>query len=224
MATGNYISYIRVSTKRQDESGLGLDAQRAAIGRHLNGSDWTISAEFVEIESGRNNSRPQLKAALDACKKTKSVLLVAKIDRLSRNSTFINQLLDSGVEFVAVDNPHATRMMIQLLAVFADHEVRTISKRIKEALAQARERGVQLGNPDMKTFQAQGVDKIKCNADSFAALHIADIQRLRARRFTLQMVADWFNSNDILTARGGKWRPQTVKNIISRTSPHPQLS
>ncbi len=141
-----FVSYIRVSTTKQGESGLGLEAQREAVARHL-GANAPL-AEFLEVESGkRSANRPQLIAALDLCKRKKAVLVIAKLDRLSRNLYFIAGLLESGVEFTACDNPHANKMTIQLLAVFAEHEREMISARTKAALAAAKTRGTVLGNP-----------------------------------------------------------------------------
>jgi DNA invertase Pin-like site-specific DNA recombinase len=128
-----FVSYYRVSTDKQGASGLGLEAQREAVTRHLGSS--VPMEEFVEVESGKGSSnRPQLLAALDLCKRKKATLVIAKLDRLSRNLFFIAGLLESGVEFVACDNPHANKMTIQLLAVFAEHEREQISARTKAAL------------------------------------------------------------------------------------------
>ena len=121
--SGKWVSYLRFSTDRQGESGLGLEAQRNAVADYLNGGKWTLAAEFVEIESGkRSDNRPQLAAALAACKKQRAKLVVAKLDRLSRNMAFIATMMNSGVEFVAVDNPHATRLTLHILAAVAEHE------------------------------------------------------------------------------------------------------
>jgi DNA invertase Pin-like site-specific DNA recombinase len=135
----------RVSTDRQGESGLGLDAQRKLVADYLNGGSWTLSAEFTEVESGKRSDRPQLAAALAMAKRLRAKLIVAKLDRLSRNVSFISALMDSGVEFIAADMPFANKMTLQVLAVFAEHERDVISARTKQALAAAKERGVQLG-------------------------------------------------------------------------------
>src|SRR5436305_5419555 len=144
---GNFVSYYRVSTDRQGESGLGLDAQRNAD--YLNGGCWNLLAEFTEIESGKRADRPQLAAALGACKKQKARLVIAKLDRLSRNLAFIATLMDSGVEFVAVDNPHANKLTIHILAAVAQHERELISARTSAALKAAKARGKRLGNPKL---------------------------------------------------------------------------
>jgi DNA invertase Pin-like site-specific DNA recombinase len=141
---GKWVAYYRVSTDRQGESGLGLEAQRRAVADYLNGGSWTLAAEYTEVESGkRSDNRPQLTAALAACKRLKAKLIVAKLDRLSRNVGFICALLNSGVEFVAADMPHANKMTLQVLAVFAEHERDLISARTKQALAARRGQGAR---------------------------------------------------------------------------------
>jgi DNA invertase Pin-like site-specific DNA recombinase len=128
---GKFIAYFRVSTDRQGKSGLGLEAQREAVLAYLNGGSWTMVAEFTEIESGKHADRPQLAAALAACKKHKAKLVIAKLDRLSRNLAFIATLMDSGVEFVAVDNPHANKLTVHILAAVAQHEREAIAQRTR---------------------------------------------------------------------------------------------
>src|SRR3984893_17063911 len=120
---GKFIAYFRVSTDRQGKSGLGLDAQRDAVMAYLNGGKWTLIAEFTEVESGkRDDNRPQLAAAIAACKKLKAKLVIAKLDRLSRNVAFISALMDSGVEFIAADMPHANKLPIHILAEVAEDQ------------------------------------------------------------------------------------------------------
>src|ERR1700750_2997805 len=135
-----FVSYIRVSTTKQGESGLGLEAQREAVSRHV--GDKEILAEFTEIESGKaHTNRPQLLAAVELCKRKKATLVIAKLDRLARNVHFISGLMEAGVEFVAADNPHANKMTLQMLSVFAEHEREQISARTKAALKAAKARG-----------------------------------------------------------------------------------
>jgi DNA invertase Pin-like site-specific DNA recombinase len=141
-----FIAYYRVSTKRQGESGLGLDAQKDAVLSYLNGGNWTLKESFVEIESGRKTkNRPALQEAIAACRKHKATLVIAKLDRLARNVAFISNLMDSKVEFLAVDNPHATRFTLHILAAVAEHEADMISQRTKAALSAAKARGKELG-------------------------------------------------------------------------------
>src|SRR5436309_13458918 len=132
--SGKFVAYYRVSTDRQGKSRLGLDAQREAVTSYLNGGSWQLVQEFVEVESGKRADRPQLAAALAACRKHKAKLVIAKLDRLSRNLAFIAALMDSGVEFVAVDNPHANKLTVHILAAVAQHERAMIAQRTKEAL------------------------------------------------------------------------------------------
>src|SRR5256714_3172179 len=144
---GRFVAYFRVSTDRQGKSGLGLEAQRKSVLDYLDGGRWSLVAEFTEIESGKHNDRPELATALATCKKQKAKLVIAKLDRLSRNLAFIAALMDSGVEFIAVDNPHANKLTVHILAAVAEHEREMISERTKAALQAAKARGVKLGNP-----------------------------------------------------------------------------
>src|SRR5437764_2513710 len=140
-----FIAYYRVSTDRQGRSGLGLDAQREAVLRHLADHAGELIGEFCEVESGRRSDRPQLAAAIAAAKKARATLIIAKLDRLARNVHFVSGLMESGVDFVAADMPHANKTMIQIHAVMSEWERDAISKRTKDALAAAKARGVNLG-------------------------------------------------------------------------------
>jgi len=134
-----YAHYLRVSTTKQGIDGYGIDAQRAAIARYV------PAAEFLEVESGKRKDRPELLRALDFCKKTKAVLVVAKLDRLARNVAFVTMLMESGVELVCADFPTANRLAIHVLSAVAEHEARMISSRTKAGLAAAKAKGVALG-------------------------------------------------------------------------------
>jgi DNA invertase Pin-like site-specific DNA recombinase len=144
--SGKFVSYYRVSTDRQGRSGLGLDAQKKAVQQRLNGGQWQLVAEFVEIESGKRAKRPQLDAALAACKKHKAKLVVAKLDRLSRNVSFLLKLIDAGVEVLFADLPELNgamgRFMLTTMASVAELEAGLISERTKAALKAAKTRGV----------------------------------------------------------------------------------
>src|SRR5262249_45376622 len=142
---GKFFSYLRVSTDKQGERGYGLDAQRQAVETYLNGGSWELLGEFVEIESGKRSDRPQLAAALAACKKHKARLVIAKLDRLARNVAFIANLMDGKVDFVCCDMPEATRLTIHVLAAVAEHEREMIAERTKAGLRAAKARGVVLG-------------------------------------------------------------------------------
>jgi DNA invertase Pin-like site-specific DNA recombinase len=144
---GKFIAYFRVSTDRQGKSGLGLDAQREAVMNYLNGGRWTLVDEFTEVESGKRSDRPELEKALMACRKHKAKLVIAKLDRLSRNVHFISGLKERKVDFVACDMPSANAFMINVYAAVAQEERRMISDRTKAGLAAAKARGVKLGGP-----------------------------------------------------------------------------
>jgi DNA invertase Pin-like site-specific DNA recombinase len=143
--TGNFVAYYRVSTERQGRSGLGLEAQQKAVRDHLNGGDWKLVGEFTEVESGKRSDRPKLAEALKACRVRGATLIIAKLDRLARNVHFVSGLMESGVEFTAVDFPQANRLAVHILAAVAEHEAKMISERTKAALAAAKARGVKLG-------------------------------------------------------------------------------
>src|SRR5215207_3217039 len=145
MAQGKFVSYVRVSTARQGRSGLGLEAQQEAVRSYLNGGNWQLVAEVVEVESGRRNDRPKLAEALRLCRLHSATLIIAKLDRLARNVAFISNLMESGVEFTAVDFPQANRLTVHILAAVAEHEAAMISQRTKAALAAAKARGTRLG-------------------------------------------------------------------------------
>ena len=217
--SGKWVAYYRVSTDRQGESGLGLDAQRKAVADYLNGGNWVLATAYTEVESGkRTNNRPQLAAALTTCKKLKAKLIVAKLDRLSRNVAFISTLMNSGVEFVAADMPHANKMTLQVLAVFAEHERDQISARTKQALAAAKERGVKLGGPKLAQASALGVASNRAKADQFAANTMPIIREIQASGVTsLRGVARALNARGVPSARGTPWSPVAVSNVIRRS-------
>jgi DNA invertase Pin-like site-specific DNA recombinase len=217
--SGTWISYLRVSTDRQGQSGLGLEAQRAAVLAFLNGGKWILEAEFVEIESGKRSDRPQLAAALAACKKNRAKLVVAKLDRLSRNVAFISKLMDSGVEFVAADMPHANRLTVHILAAVAEHEREAISTRTKAALAAAKARGRVLGGPMIATARVLGSAANKNTADRFAANVVPVIRQIQASGATsLRSVAAALAARGVPTARGGDWNAAQVANVLRRAT------
>lgn len=221
---GKFVAYYRVSTDRQGKSGLGLEAQRQAVMDYLNGGGWELVAEFTETESGKHNDRPELARAIQQAKITGSTLLVAKLDRLSRNAAFLMTLRDSGVDFVACDVPEANKMTIGVLAVMAEYEREQISARTKAALQAAKARGVKLGNPNgaapLRRAAKGNVDAvatIKDKAQQFAEdlrPTIEDIQA--AGHTTLRAIASELNKRGIKTARGGTWQANTVRNVLKR--------
>ncbi len=206
-----FISYIRVSTAKQGESGLGLEAQRETVARHL-GSNVPL-AEFVEVESGkRSANRPQLLAALDMCKRKKAVLIIAKLDRLSRNLFFIAGLLESGVEFIACDNPHSNKMTIQLLAVFAEFEREQTSARTKAALKAAKARGTVLGNPRWQDGLVKARQVKNPVKPAMQVVHM--MQQHRDEGMTLRAIADKLNGLGLRTPKGSQWYACTVRNAM----------
>ena len=223
MATGNFIAYYRVSTERQGASGLGLEAQREAVETYLNGGSWELVGEYTEIESGKRADRPELAQALEACRKQKAKLVIAKLDRLARNVHFISGLMESGVDFVAADMPEANKLTVHVLAAVAEHEREQISARTKAALAAAKARGKKLGwaMPERKREQRQaalkGAAQGICDANKFAANVLPIIEEIRgAGVTTLQGIADALNARGIKTARNRQWAPNTVRNVLLR--------
>ena len=208
-----YIAYYRVSTDRQGRSGLGLDAQRAAVVSHLPGRGEQI-AEFIEIESGRKNDRPQLAAALALCRQKKARLIIAKLDRLARNVAFIANLMDSGVDFVACDMPEANRLTLHILAAVAEHETEMISKRTKDALAAAKARGQRLGNPSPAPAAAQARAVAEAQLDTYRQGVRPVIAELHGQGLGLSAIAREMNRRGIKTARGRQWEPATVRLYI----------
>ena len=149
MAASRFVAYLCVSTDKQGRSGLGPEAQRAAVAAHADAAWGHIVSEFVEVESGRRKDRPQLAAALEAWRALRATLVIAKLDSLARNVAFVSGLMESSVEFVAADMPTVKRLTVYTLAAVAEEEARMISARTKAALAAAKARGVQLGNPKL---------------------------------------------------------------------------
>ncbi len=206
----SYISYVRVSTEKQGASGLGLEAQREAIKRHIGANP--LIEEYREIESGKRNDRPQLKAALAHCKRAKATLIIAKLDRLARNLHFISGLMESGVEFVAADNPHASRLVVHVMAAFAEHERDMISKRTKDALAAKKARGAVLGNPRWR----ESIGKATAAATPMPVPPRITkmILDMRAEGQSLRKIAEELNALNITTSQQNSWHPQTISRLL----------
>ena len=193
--SSKWVSYLRVSTDKQGASGLGLEAQRKAVADYLNGGKWTLAKEFVEIESGKRSDRPKLAEALALCKKLKAKLIVAKLDRLGRNVHFLSGLMESGVDFVAVDQPFANKLTIHILAAVAEHEREMISTRTRDALAAAKARGVKLGGPKLAEVCRIGHRTQAEQADRFAANTRPVIEQIRKSGITsLRAIAAALNA------------------------------
>ena len=219
-----FVAYERVSTARQGRSGHGLEAQRKAIDEFTASRDATLVGRFTEVESGRRNDRPELDKALTLAKLTASTLVIAKLDRLSRNAAFLLTLRDSGVRFLAVDMPEANDLTVGIMALVAQQEREAISRRTKEALAAAKVRGVKLGNPNgaaaLRRAGKGGVAlraAVSANADEFAAgLAPVVVELQRDGITTLRGIADELNRRGLVTRRGGKWHVSNVKNLMRR--------
>lgn len=214
---GKFVAYYRVSTDKQGVSGLGLEAQQDTVRRYLNGGTWTLVGEFTEVESGRKDRRPQLEAALALCKKEKATLVVAKLDRLYRNSYFLNKLMHEGAPFVACDNPHANKMTIQILAAVAEHEADLISERTSKALQAMKKRGAKLGSPTPSIGAKAAGKAVAEDADAFALRVQPIIADLRRKGLsTFREIADALNARGVATSRGGAWFAGTVRNVETR--------
>ena len=214
---GRFVAYYRVSTDKQGQSGLGLDAQRQAVMTYLNGGTWKLVAEHTEVESGKRNARPELERALAACRKHKAKLVIAKLDRLSRNLAFIATLMDSGVEFVAADNPHANRLTVHILAAVAEHERAAISERTKDALAAAKRRGVKLGGPRLDEARRCSIAVRSGIADAFAANVRPIIKEIQASGISSRRgIARALTARGIKSPRGRDWSDVQVAAILRR--------
>ncbi|RVH25070.1 recombinase family protein [Sinorhizobium meliloti] len=224
MANGKFIAYYRVSTSRQGASGLGLEAQREDIRRHLNGGRWSLVAEVVEIESGKRNDRPKLAEALRLCRLHSATLIIAKLDRLARNVAFISNLMEAGVDFVAVDFPQANRLTVHILAAVAEHEAAAISTRTKAALLAAKARGIKLGGDRGNFAQVQGLGppasrKVRTErADKRLADILPVILEIRECGASLRGVASELNARCIPAPRGGEWAAVQVKRVLDRAN------
>lgn len=222
MANGKYVAYYRVSTVKQGRSGLGLEAQKEAVERYLNGGRWRMMGEFTEVESGKRKDRPALAEALALCRVHDATLIIAKLDRLARNVLFTATLMESGVKFTAVDFPDANNLTIHILAAVAEHEAAMISARTRAALAAAKVRGKVLGcgNDHIAKHAKRGARASAARRAALAQKRNADLQpviaRVRASGATsLREIADRFNAEEIPTARRGvKWHATSVRRVL----------
>ena len=239
MPQARFIAYYRVLTDKQGRSGLGLEAQKEAVHRHLGGAGRLV-AEVVEVESGKRNDRPKLTEALRLCRIHKATLIIAKLDRLARNVAFVSNLMESGVDFVAVDFPQANRLTVHILAAVAEHEAVMISERTKAALERKREFYAGLNEAQKEGLRSKGKatqlggnrgnlagvqDKARTNS---ARVRHAAVQRraadlapimleIRAAgSASLRQIAAEMNARNIRTARGGQWSAVQVKRVLER--------
>lgn len=228
-------SYRRVSTQKQGISGLGLEAQEGAVAQYVSHVDGVLLKDFVEVESGKANDRPQLHAAISFAKRSQATLLVAKLDRLSRNVAFLATLLESKVDFLAVDNPHATPFTIHIMAAVAQWEREAISKRTREAMAIAKTRGSKFASARPGHWEgreerrkagaiAGGTSAAVVNrqlADEAYRDVAPEIIRQRQSGMSLQKIADDLNHESIPTRMGKKWTKATVRLVLLRFEPDP---
>ncbi len=219
---GKFVAYYRVSTDKQQRSGLGLEAQQELVRNFLNGGRWSVIGEFTEIESGTRKhlkNRPMLKAALELARKQKATLVVAKLDRLARDVQFISTLLNSNIKFICADMPEADRTFLQMVSVFSEYEAKRISERTTEALAALKRQGKKLGSPTPEIGSAEGVRVIKANANAYAEKVgpiVRDIIR-KTGSSTLREIAAALTDRGVETPRGNiDWRASQVSNLLKR--------
>jgi DNA invertase Pin-like site-specific DNA recombinase len=219
-----YVAYYRVSTARQGQSGLGLDAQRRTVREYLLNRGWPPIEEFTEVESGRKDSRPELAKAFRACRLHGATLVIAKLDRLARNASFLLSLKAAGIDFEAVDLPDANRLTVGIIAMVAEAEAEAISQRTKVALGEAKLRGVKLGNPRNLSNQALGTTKSAIVRSAQANRYAYDvgslIDEIRILGITtLAAIAHELTCRGISTPRGATtWGPMQVMRVERRAA------
>lgn len=212
-----YIAYYRVSTDKQGASGLGLEAQRSDVRRFIHPEN--IDLELTEIESGKKAQRPVLNEAIELCRKHGATLLIAKLDRLARNVSFVSTLMNSGIKFIAVDMPSATELTIHIYSAIAEDEAKRISKRTKDALAVKKAQGIKLGSPQNLTNEARekAVMSIKSkalnNENNIRAK--AMINLLKSQGFNLQTIANKLNASGFKTSKGNEFKPMQIKRLLT---------
>lgn len=215
MKTVHYVSYLRVSTAKQGASGLGIEAQRAAIAAFVSQTGAEHLTEFVEVESGRKEDRAELRAALDFCRAKRATLLVAKLDRLARSVAFVSTVMDSDVTLVAADNPHASRLVLHMLAAVAEFEREQISQRTRAALAMAKARGVVLGANGRRMAQ-EAKEEARRWAECLRPI-VTDGAALGAVSPTA--LAAYLNARSVPSRKGGRWHPSNAARLLERLGP-----
>lgn len=222
------VSYLRVSTRKQGESGLGLEAQRAAVAEYAEREGLTVIAEHVEVESGKKAARPQLLSALQHCRAARACLVVAKLDRLARNVAFLSALMEAGLEFVALDNPYANTFTLHVLAAVAEQEARATSERTKVALAAAKRRGVKLGSS--RPGHWSGREEARLAGSRKGVRRAAELRTIAARRHnsmavetalklreagkSWQDIASELNARGLVTRRGNAWSKSSLFTAV----------
>jgi len=230
MNSEKIVAYFRVSTKRQGESGLGLDAQQTAVEQFAHRTGGEIVSSYTEVETGKRSDRPELARAIAHAKRSKATLVVAKLDRLARNVAFTSALMESGVEFLACDQPHANKLTIHILAAVAEHEAEAISQRTKAALAAAKARGVKLGSAReghwrgredrrqaglAKAQKAAAKARVRLADEAYADI-ADDLKLMRDEGLSLRKIAERLNADGHTTRRGKPWNPMQVRNVLER--------
>jgi DNA invertase Pin-like site-specific DNA recombinase len=213
---GKFVSYYRVSTDKQGKSGLGLEAQKEAVQQRLDGGHWQVVGEFIEVERGKRASRPQLDAAISACKKQKAKLIVAKLDRLSRNVSFLLKLIESGVEVLFADLPELNgamgKFVLITMANVAELEAGLISERTKAALKAAKARGVSLGRHGAEVLAPKYRQEAHQRAKELEPI----IRELQEKGYSRNRIAQELNKRKVPTPRRGQWDHSSVRNVLKR--------
>jgi DNA invertase Pin-like site-specific DNA recombinase len=217
-----FIGYYRVSTQKQGLSGLGLEAQQKDVEDYVAGCQGELISEYTEVQSGSKDDRPELHKALRQCRLTGATLLIAKLDRLSRNRRFLLELADSTTNFIAVDMPEANNFTVGLLACLADYERQLISERTKAGLRAAKARGVKLGNPDLDKIRNKDTRQASATWQAQAKARKADYSQIIEELMveygpdmSLRQVAAQLNQAGYRTPRGGQWHPTSVARVMN---------
>lgn len=218
MKKSKFVAYYRVSTQKQGQSGLGLEAQKQAVSHYLNDGEWELLSYYVEIETGKGSDaldrRPQLRAAMELCKKQRATLIIAKLDRLARNNHFVSGLLESGIDFVCADMPQANKVMLQMYSVMAEWERDQISARTKAALQAAKARGVVLGSAGYQNLKPN-IEARQQAADAFAGKLKGVIGGMKANGLTQRSMCVELNTLGIKTANGGAWSLIQLQRVLA---------
>jgi DNA invertase Pin-like site-specific DNA recombinase len=221
------VGYLRVSTGRQGRSGLGLDAQRAALERFASSEGYEVVREFVDIETGSGadalERRPELAAALDEARRRRCAVVVARLDRLSRDVAFISSLMAHKIQFIVTElGADVDSFVLHIYAALAQRERERIAKNTKDALAAAKRRGVRLGGPKIDEARQLAIAKNKALADQYAAKVLPLIRDLQRAGFTsLHQIAEQLNARRVSTPRGGRWFAKSVSNVLARAARPP---
>ena len=218
MSTKQFVAYFRVSTQKQGNSGLGLEAQEHAVSTYIKEGNSELVARFTEIETGKGanalEKRPQLRSALNLCRKNGATLIIAKLDRLAHNVHFVSGLLETGCDFIAADMPHANKVMIQMHAVMSEWERDQISVRTKVALEAAKARGVQLGKSGMDNLRSN-IAKRQIESRIFAKSLKGQIEGFKLRGLSHRSMVVELNQVKIPAPKGGEWSLIQLQRLLN---------